>query len=171
MIEYIIGSWLLYLLFAWYGVTKGLHAYWSHKQFKAGPFYEWTSLIAALFVGAYKPIGWVGVHRLHHRYTDTEKDPHIISFWAKWTGIYLPKSVVRDVIRNPRMRFFEKNGKYLIMIPFILFPLLPIIGYVSMSSFNYFAHGDGKSKPRNAWWLNLLCPGEGKHLDHHNYGK
>ncbi|ODV63879.1 acyl-CoA desaturase [Ascoidea rubescens DSM 1968] len=57
-------------------VTSGYHRLWAHRSFEATKV---LSLIYAVF-GAATGLGsikkWVARHRAHHRYTDTERDPH-----------------------------------------------------------------------------------------------
>ena len=160
---------LSYLLLAYVGVTKGLHRYWSHAEFKAGVWFEWVSLIAALLVGVYKPLGWIGIHRLHHKYADTDMDPHLpsIKTFFSWWDSRIPLSVVKDHIRNPRIVFFQRYGKYLIWPVIILCPYLPLLGIISMGMLNCFGHSKGKAV--NRWWLNFFTPGEGNHDNHHRH--
>lgn len=58
------------------GVTAGAHRLWSHHSYKA----KWPlRVILALFqtVGVqYSIYNWVRDHRTHHKYTDTDADPH-----------------------------------------------------------------------------------------------
>ena len=158
-------------MLAYIGVTKGLHRYWSHAEFKACVWYEWISLTAALLVGVYKPLGWIGIHRLHHEHADTDKDPHrpgIRTFFS-WWNVEIPLSAVKDHVRNPRIRFFQKYGKYLIIPVIIINPYLPLLGIISMGVLNCFGHTNGK--PVDRWWLNLFTPGEGNHDRHHRFSK
>jgi stearoyl-CoA desaturase (delta-9 desaturase) len=58
------------------GVEGGLHRFFSHRAFAAG-----TALTALLGVAgsmaAQGPIlFWVATHRIHHAFTDTDRDPH-----------------------------------------------------------------------------------------------
>lgn len=163
-----VSLYLSYLVLAYIGVSLGLHRFWAHREFKAGVWYEWVSLTAALCVGVYNPLGWIGVHRYHHAHADTPNDPHepgwkaLFSIWPAF-----PPRMVKDIIRNPRIRFFSKYGKWLV-IP-LVFTGLPIIGYISIGIFNCFAHANGR--PVNRWWLNLFTPGEGNHADHHRLSR
>ncbi|XP_025413552.1 (11Z)-hexadec-11-enoyl-CoA conjugase-like [Sipha flava] len=58
------------------GVTAGAHRLWSHHAYKA----KWPlRVLMALSqtVGVqYSVYNWVRDHRLHHKYTDTDADPH-----------------------------------------------------------------------------------------------
>lgn len=73
-----VDMWLLavmYLLTA-LGVETGLHRFFSHRAFKAGPGI--TALLGILgSMAAQGPIlFWAATHRLHHAFTDQDGDPH-----------------------------------------------------------------------------------------------
>jgi len=59
-----------------FGVEVGMHRFFSHRAFKAGPVM--TSIIGALgSMGAQGPVlFWAAVHRKHHAFTDRPGDPH-----------------------------------------------------------------------------------------------
>lgn len=76
-----IGRLELGLLAAMYvctalGVEAGLHRFFSHQAFKAGPIV--TSLFAIFgSMAAQGPVlFWAATHRMHHAFTDKEGDPH-----------------------------------------------------------------------------------------------
>ncbi|XP_071439706.1 acyl-CoA Delta-9 desaturase-like [Hetaerina americana] len=69
--------WALFLLFASAeGILMGAHRLYSHKSYKA----SWQlRLILVLFqtiAGQNCMYVWVRDHRLHHKYSDTDADPH-----------------------------------------------------------------------------------------------
>lgn len=59
-----------------FGVEGGLHRFFSHRAFKAGPVV--TAAIGILgCMAAQGPIlFWAATHRMHHAFTDLEGDPH-----------------------------------------------------------------------------------------------
>lgn len=66
----------LHFLVSGLGITVGYHRLLSHRAFKTVKPVEW--LLAALGCLAMHgdPIQWVTIHRQHHRYADTDLDPH-----------------------------------------------------------------------------------------------
>ena len=74
--------WIFVALFFFYlygivGMSMMLHRYWSHKSFEfQSPivrlFFTWVAVISSRG----SPIAWVHIHRTHHAYSDTDKDPH-----------------------------------------------------------------------------------------------
>ena len=95
-----------YQIIAHVGISAGLHRYWAHRQGKRRAWFEWLSLSCALFIGVYKPIGWIGIHRLHHKYHDTPWDPHSPKHRGVWNVLLsrwsdpIPRSVIKDIINN-----------------------------------------------------------------------
>ncbi|KTD69398.1 MULTISPECIES: acyl-CoA desaturase [Legionella] len=59
-----------------FGVTVGFHRLLTHHSFKAK---RWVKIVFACFGSmAYEgpPFFWIAAHRRHHKYTETEFDPH-----------------------------------------------------------------------------------------------
>lgn len=133
--------------------------------------------------GARSPITWAAVHRLHHEYSDTKKDPHspkfigLKSLFSLWTIDYIPKKYFKGLL-TPHLRFAHKYGKYvwlgigliLLIIDFnffAIFWLSPfLISYIGFGILNYFGHNP---TPTNRLWINLFAPSEGWHEEHHNH--
>ncbi|KAJ8721564.1 hypothetical protein PYW07_002339 [Mythimna separata] len=57
-------------------VTAGVHRLWTHKSYKAK--LPLRILLVSFFTMAYQYscISWVRIHRMHHKYSDTDADPH-----------------------------------------------------------------------------------------------
>lgn len=58
------------------GISIGYHRLLTHKSFKTTKFWEYFCTLwgALAFTGS--SIGWVGMHRDHHKYSDKPGDPH-----------------------------------------------------------------------------------------------
>ncbi|MDR6116517.1 MULTISPECIES: fatty acid desaturase [unclassified Sphingomonas] len=58
------------------GVEVGMHRFFSHRAFQAGPLVTaWFGITGSM--AAQGPIlFWAATHRQHHAFTDTEGDPH-----------------------------------------------------------------------------------------------
>jgi stearoyl-CoA desaturase (delta-9 desaturase) len=55
--------------------TVGYHRMLAHRAFKAHPVVRYTlTFLSALHSGS--PILWVGLHHVHHRFSDRDGDPH-----------------------------------------------------------------------------------------------
>lgn len=77
----LIGNWIVGSL----GVGLGYHRLLTHRSFKAPKWLEYTlTVFGALAIQDDAP-KWVATHRLHHQFTETDKDPHSTIpgfFWA-----------------------------------------------------------------------------------------
>ncbi|XP_026330488.1 (11Z)-hexadec-11-enoyl-CoA conjugase-like, partial [Hyposmocoma kahamanoa] len=67
---------VIVLLLATEGVTIGAHRLYTHKTFKAKPALRAILLIMQTMAGQNSMFIWCRDHRLHHRYSDTDGDPH-----------------------------------------------------------------------------------------------
>ncbi|WP_211264567.1 acyl-CoA desaturase [Gynuella sunshinyii] len=65
----------MYLLTA-LGVEVGLHRFFSHRAFKAGPGVTAFFAIAGSMAAQGPILFWAATHRQHHSFTDKEGDPH-----------------------------------------------------------------------------------------------
>ena len=77
----LIGNWIVGSL----GVGLGYHRLLTHRSFKAPKWLEYTlTTLGAMAIQDDAP-KWVATHRIHHQYTETDKDPHSTRpgfFWA-----------------------------------------------------------------------------------------
>jgi stearoyl-CoA desaturase (delta-9 desaturase) len=66
---------VMYLVTA-LGVEGGLHRFFSHRAFAAGPAVTaWWGVTGSM--AAQGPVVfWVATHRIHHAFADTDRDPH-----------------------------------------------------------------------------------------------
>ena len=70
-------------LFSGLGVTAGVHRYWTHHSYEATPTMELLLLCMFAIADQGSVIGWALTHAVHHRYSDTDHDPHnrTAGFW------------------------------------------------------------------------------------------
>jgi len=84
--------WLTALFYGYFmaglGTTVGAHRYWCHRSFKAKSPLRWFLMCAQTASGQYPIFKWSRDHRLHHKYTETDADPHNASrgFWFAHLG-------------------------------------------------------------------------------------
>lgn len=133
IIIFFISHWYLSLFFQ----TFFLHRYASHKMFKMNKITEKICFLLTFLTQGTSflhPAGYAMMHRNHHKYSDTEKDPHspiffnsIIKFNLKTFTVY--RSYVDQINEGkynsndlPRWLFIEKIGdKWLTRLLFGLF--------------------------------------------------
>ncbi|XP_013173898.1 PREDICTED: acyl-CoA desaturase-like [Papilio xuthus] len=69
--------WAFFILFiSSEGITIGAHRLYSHKSFTATPLLRGILLTLQTIAGQNSMYIWCRDHRLHHRYSDTDADPH-----------------------------------------------------------------------------------------------
>src|SRR5262249_50018739 len=59
-----------------FGVTIGFHRLFAHRSFATSRTVERILMILGCMAGQASPFFWIAVHRLHHRHSDTDDDPH-----------------------------------------------------------------------------------------------
>lgn len=189
---YVILSFLWWQVLSITVISSGYHRYFAHRAFKAPVWYEYYVLTLGILSGGGPLLGWAGVHRLHHRYSDTNKDPHsptYISIWRVLTSTFkvppIKRASVKDLLKNPRVMWFYKNHNIFIIGYTILFMLiayytsLPIAivlllsplfySYLGFGLINAFGHD--KNGPKNSQLLNIFSGGDGFHKNHHEAPK
>lgn len=79
---------VLYGILSGLCITAGYHRLWAHRAYKASKPLELFLAIFGCSSIQGSIIWWVQNHRLHHRYTDTERDPYNIKrgFWYAHHG-------------------------------------------------------------------------------------
>ena len=141
-------------LTAMMGITAGAHRLWSHKSFQA----SWPiRLIFMLFNSAAHQgsiYHWVRDHRMHHRYTDTELDPHSIKYGFIYSHIgwlfFRRSDKFRTAAREIQMTDMENDSivmfqhkNYFLMSNLFCFIIPSIYGYYVWDSLwlGYFYFG------------------------------
>ncbi|AKT43382.1 acyl-CoA desaturase [Chondromyces crocatus] len=181
-----------------FAITAGYHRYFSHRSYK-------TSRAFQLFLGFLGttavqkgPLWWASTHRVHHRFSDTERDVHSPlqrGFWYSHMGWWLGREhehtdleKVPDFAAYPELRWLDRNH---IVGPAVLIAGLWLAGgydaflwgfVVSTCALmhgtftiNSLAHVIGRRRyattdtSRNNFVLALITLGEGWHNNHHHY--
>ena len=185
MVELILYSFLWWFFLSSVVISAGYHRYFSHRSFKAHVWYEYLVLALGPLSGSGSALGWVGVHRLHHNHSDTEKDPHSPKYQPVWrvlTSTFKVPAIrprhVTDLLKNKRVMWFHKNHRDirfctflfgLTFLPFEWFLVLliaPMVyGYIGFGLLNTLCHR--RENVSNSWIANILTGGEGWHANHH----
>ncbi|MCC7441125.1 MAG: fatty acid desaturase [Bdellovibrionales bacterium] len=117
-------AWSLILLFglAPLGINLGYHRMVTHGGLKMPKWAEAFFLTLGAAIGGGPPLHWVAEHRLHHRFSDTPKDPHDATkgFWfAHITHLFWHKefedveeqwmAYIPDLAKNRYYYWLNKN--------------------------------------------------------------
>lgn len=181
---HILYFYLFYWVMVLFGITIGYHRCLSHRQVKLSSFLETIVIYLGVISSACSPLSWSGLHRMHHAYSDTNKDPHSPNY-KKWHEVLfslyrvkqIPRKFVLDLYKNPRVIFMHKY-KWIILIAtyvslglistqLLLYTILLLpMSFISYGILNLFGHNE--RGPTNVLWINIFAPFEGNHYDHHN---
>lgn len=134
--------WTLFTGFlAGFGVTGGVHRYWTHRTYKANLPLRIFLMICFSIAGQNTIFDWVRDHRVHHKYSDTDADPHNArkGFFFSHCGWLMQQKhpeVVRkgkqidmsDVLADPVVQFSQRHfGKMKLLCCFIIPTLVPVV--------------------------------------------
>jgi stearoyl-CoA desaturase (delta-9 desaturase) len=96
------------------GITAGAHRLWSHKSFEASWPIRLLFMVANSAAHQGSIYHWVRDHRMHHKHTDTELDPHSIQygFWYSHMGwlFFRKNEKLREAARMIQMTDIENDS-------------------------------------------------------------
>ena len=168
------------------GVTMGYHRYWSHNSFKCPKFIEYLMLFFAHIMMIGPAITWAANHREHHRYADTEKDPHsphyrgwllayfgqvLININFKYARDLLKKELCRDQVRY----YWQVIGAwaaflYVVDPSALIYAWLAPAGAAKLIGSLVFTYSHRGKEAHSDTWLGVITLGEGFHKAHHDHG-
>ncbi|XP_034838308.1 acyl-CoA Delta(11) desaturase-like [Maniola hyperantus] len=122
------------------GVTAGAHRLWTHRAYKAKTPLQIILMVMNTLAFQNSAIHWVREHRMHHRYSDTDADPHNATrgfFYSHigWLLVRKHPEVRRrgkfvdmsDIYANPVLRFQKKYAvPFIGTICFVLPTIIPM---------------------------------------------
>ncbi|MCL6432646.1 MAG: acyl-CoA desaturase [Leptolyngbyaceae cyanobacterium HOT.MB2.61] len=82
------------------GITLGFHRLVTHRSFQVPKFLEYFFVFCGTLACQGGPIEWIGMHRIHHLYSDQANDPHDSTkgFWWSHMGWMLYQLPIREEI-------------------------------------------------------------------------
>lgn len=180
-------------------VASGLHRYFAHHAFKTSRLGQLVLAVGGSLVFT-DPIGFAGKHRIHHRFSDTEGDPHSPNdgwfscwIWSLADDHLTDEQVTEacpDLMQYAELRWLHRwywvPGATLAVLYALWgglarvgvgFALAFILALHLTSAVNYACHRWGSRRfdtnegSRNNLVVALLTWGEGWHNNHHRYPK
>lgn len=184
-------SWLPYILTVYMvgmiTLSVGYHRLFCHSSFKTSN--TWQAIFAVL--GALylygSPIQWSVYHYVHHKYSDTDGDPHRPSLWALVLKSYKPVvlsawTTKRLLKQNSKLHRFVDNYYLLILavtifvmsiisIDFVINAYLPGVALVLFVAGLHTILAHIGNSPKNLWFLEYILPaaGDWMHKTHHDH--
>ena len=115
--QHSVVSYFVYFLIGGLGMIVGYHRLHSHRSFKVPLWFEKLITYFATMSLTGPAIDWVAIHRAHHKWHDTEKDPHSPDHKGRFKVHFLtmfskvsPRFAM-DLIRN-KFYLFQRNNYY-----------------------------------------------------------
>jgi stearoyl-CoA desaturase (delta-9 desaturase) len=178
-------------------VTAGYHRYFSHKSYKLNRFWQFVFAFMAESSAQKGVLWWASNHRVHHRYSDTDRDIHspLKGFWWSHVGWILADKHkatdmdgIKDFAKYPELRFLNKHdwiAPWTLGVAAFLIGGWPglVVGFFWSTVLlwhttflvNSAAHVFGRRRyetddtSRNSLVIALATGGEGWHNNHHHY--
>lgn len=178
-------------------ITAGYHRYFSHRAYKTSRVFQFILALGGSMAAQKGALWWASHHRLHHRFSDTERDIHSPQkgFWWSHMGWILcdkykdtDYDLIKDFAKYPELVWLNKHdwvGPWLLGIASYLIAGWPglIIGFFGSTvllwhatfTVNSLNHVFGRRRyvttdtSRNSAILALWTMGEGWHNNHHYY--
>ena len=185
----------MYFLIFGFGVSLTFHRSIAHKALDINPIVELVGKFFASMGGTGGPITWVLIHRAHHRYSDTDKDPHSARDVLKYVVGKYPKVDTRGIRKLAQSKFnkFMHRRYYLVILAYgalwatlgveyfcygFVYPM--VLNMIAGHLINWYTHSnfpgnyrlfDTKDTSNNNIIIGLLTWGEGFHNTHHGHTK
>ena len=106
---WIAGSW---------GIGLGYHRLLTHRGFKAPKWLERFFAACATLALQSGPLAWVTTHRVHHAFTETDKDPHSPKNGTYWSHIGW---IFRGTAQNQSQATIQRYSPDLLRDKFLVF--------------------------------------------------
>ncbi|MBD2579897.1 acyl-CoA desaturase [Oscillatoria sp. FACHB-1406] len=191
-------AFILYWITGGLGITLGFHRLLAHRSFELPKVFEYFFAFCGTLACQGGVIDWVGLHRIHHKFSDTEPDPHDSNrgFWWSHMGWMLHQipadekipRYTQDISSDPVYQFLQNwfvpiqvvLGVFLYALggwPFVIwgiFVRLVVVfhctWFVNSATHKFgYSRFESKDNSKNCWWVALLTFGEGWHNNHHAY--
>lgn len=181
-----------------FAITAGYHRYFAHRAYKTSRVFQFLLALVGTSATQKGALWWAATHRIHHRWSDTERDVHSPKqrgFWYAHIGWWLGGEhektdlrLISDFAKYPELRFLDRFhvvGVALVMaISYWARGVDGFLwGYVVSTCFllhgtftiNSLSHVFGSRRyattdtSRNNALLAIVTMGEGWHNNHHHY--
>lgn len=100
------------------GVPMGAHRHFTHRSFKANQWIRLALLLAFTLTGQNSLWEWVRDHRQHHKYSDTDADPHNAtrSFFFSHVGWLMTRKHPKVIEYGKKIDMSDLDADPLIML-------------------------------------------------------
>lgn len=119
------------------GITLCFHRLLTHRSFKTPKWFEYLLTVLGCAAWQGSPVQWVGMHRLHHKHSDHDKDPHSPNHGFGWSHVFwcmvkhqgattrwTAAEAARDLVRDKGIRLISR----LYLLPQLTLAVLCLLG-------------------------------------------
>ena len=180
-----------------FGMTAGYHRYFAHRSFATSRGFQLFLAVLGSLAVQKGALWWAAIHRLHHRRTDRDGDPHSPRDGLAWShvGWFLSprftttdRHAVRDLGAFPELEWLDHHFVVppLVLAAFLFagfgttgllwgFALATTASWHLTYAVNSLGHRIGWRRfatdddSRNSFVLALFTFGEGWHNNHHRF--
>lgn len=188
-----VGAIIVYFFTGCIGMSGTYHRLLSHRAYIAPEWWHKFGSLCGTIGGTGSTISWVATHREHHRFTDTQSDPHSPHhhnpWWVQFFSMFHSVNIryVPDLLRDRFHQVLHKHywtihllyalgvvvltQSWFSLVYLWLFP--SFILWHAGSFINTVSHLFGKQPNKtkdystNSWILGYFVWGEGWHNNHH----
>ena len=116
---------LAFYIIRMFSITAFFHRYLSHKTFQTSRVIQFIFVLIGTMSAQRGPLWWTAHHRYHHRFTDTEQDPHSSThgFWYSHVGWFLNdynfatrKEVIKDWLKYPELIWLDRFSMIVVLL-------------------------------------------------------
>ncbi len=142
-----------HFLFGMFGITIGYHRLLTHQGFTCPKWFEHFLAVLGICNLQDSPARWVAVHRVHHKNSDEQPDPHspLVSFlWGHMGWLFVVnrdhvsvnqfEKYVRDLLKDP---FYLRLERYSLWLGVYLLHALLFWGLGSLAGWWIYGTGAG----------------------------
>lgn len=180
--------------FLWISQEMYVHRYLCHRSFSMPVLAQRVCAALSVYNLYGNPIGVASTHTTHHKYSDTDKDPHPASTpWRSWFWLTdnfdksIDPSTARRLMKDPWLKFIANNyfkiyfltiliaGLISLKILLYAFLVTHVYAFAANGLITVFCHGKGHRRYKtsdtstNNSYVNalLLFNGVAMHNNHH----
>jgi fatty-acid desaturase len=144
----LVAASILWWIAGGLGIGVGYHRLLTHRGFKVPKWVEYALSVFGTLAVQSGPLSWVTTHRIHHAFTDTDKDPHSPrngTYWSHMGWIFRGTAQNQSWATMQRYcpdfandRFHQVLNKYYWVPTVIVAAILFAIGGLSMVLWGVF---------------------------------
>jgi stearoyl-CoA desaturase (Delta-9 desaturase) len=120
-----------------FAITGIYHRYFSHRTYRTSRWMQFVFALLGASSAQRGPLWWAAHHRSHHKFSDTQPDPHSPirhGFWRSHVGWFMTNRHfltdyrrIHDFARFPELRWLNRFD---VIVPVVLAVLLYFVGHL-----------------------------------------